>query len=676
MTSTKIFYNEISKLKDLFHKYGRFDDSNAKLDEISKYISIYIFQLQNPLKFKHHNLKELITSFENDRSLKLVPILKDLMTEISFSKNFLNPDKTSIFGNHPVLNIDDDDNEFAYLLIRLIVNSIESMKDNDNKTYNFDMLNESFGHFVRDNFRNHIEDAQYMTPVEVVDLMCNIALHDLKSENHVNHTENFTICDPCCGVGSFLSAFYKKNREYNIIDSSKLRIIGQDKVSRMVRLAKINMLLFNNFNHLISNGNSLVGSSSLDKYKGQVDLILTNPPFGAKFKSEELKIDAKNHFPLLHDLIFKNNSNFDSEILFIDRCISLLKPNGKLLAILPDSVISSSGLNSILRFRLLNTKSLNIKGLIELPAVTFAQAGTRTKTSILYLEKLVKEKSKKYIFVAQSENIGFEVSSKKGTTLKIEKGENDLLKIFDFYKNNNFSFNGSEEKVLNEYPSCVLIKSELINKKSWTPSHFNARKFQLIKKLKKNNSEVELLKLKDAVEFLTNARKKEYIENGSKCISVLHILNDDNLNYEEMMSYNPKFAGTVCKTGDLLFSKINPRILRVLVVPDLGCHLTCSSEFEIMDSKIEINNYGIKLLLMSPSVQTQINYLTSGTSSSHNRIKSHDLANVLIPFPKKSTKLYEEFLEKTKAYEKRNKKINELKLEISSLKSKVFEIIS
>lgn len=675
MTSNKVFYNEISQLRDLFHKYGRFDDSNAKLDEISKYISIYIYQLQKGVNGKN-NFKKLVAAYENDKSFKLVPVLKELFEEVSMSKEFLNADKTSIFGNNAALNIENEDNNFAYHLIKLVVNSIESIKDKNEKDYDFDLLNESFGHFVRDNFRNHIEDAQYMTPAEAVELMCSIALSDLEKEDKAKRIQDFIVCDPCCGVGSFLSAFYKKNRENNVIDSSKLKIVGQDKVARMVRMAKINMLLFNNHNHLITNGNSLAGESAIDNYKGKVDLILTNPPFGAKFSSDELKPNARNNYPLLHDLILKNGSNFSSEILFVDRCISLLKPNGKLLAVLPDSVISSAGLSSTLRHRLINTKAINIRGIIELPAVTFAQAGTRTKTSILYLEKVAEAGKRNYVFIAQSEQIGFEVSTKKGATVKIESGENDLPKIFETYQNNNYTSNGVEQKVLNESPSCVLIKPELLHQKSWTPSHYNAKKFQAVKKLKKSSGEVELVKLNEIVDFLTNERKREYIPNDSKCISILHILNDDNLNYEEMLTYNPKYPGIVCKAGDLLFSKINPRILRVLVVPNLGLNLTCSSEFEIMNSTIDINNYGIKLLLMLPSVQTQINYLTSGTSSSHNRIKSADLAHVLIPLPKQNTKLYEELFAKAKEYERRNKKINELKLEMSGLKKEVFELVS
>ena len=588
----------------------------------------------------------------------------------------IGPGQTSIFGNNPILNIDDDDSNFAYHLIKLVTNSIESIRDKDGSEYNFDLLNESFGHFVRDNFRNHIEDAQYMTPGEAVEFIVNIALNDLEKEDKTKRIQDFIVCDPCCGVGSFLSTFYKINKENNVIDSSKLKIVGQDKVARMVRFAKINMMLFNNHNHLITNGNSLAGVSAIDDYKGKVDLILTNPPFGAKFTSDELKPNAKSNYPILHDLILKNGTNFSSEILFVDRCISLLKPNGKLLAVLPDSVISSAGLNSTLRHRLINTRGINIRAIIELPAVTVAQAGTRTKTSILYLEKVAEAPNKKLVFIGQSEQIGFEVSTKKGATVKVESGENDLLKIFETYKNNNYSGNAIEQKVLNESPSCVLIKPDFLHKNSWTPSHYNARKLTAVKKFKKNDGDVELVRLNEIADFLTNARKKEYIPNGSKCISILHILNDDNLNYEELLTYEPKYQGTVCRPGDLLFSKINPRILRVLVVPDLGFSLTCSSEFEILNSNIEISNYGLKLLLMLPSVQTQINYLTSGTSSSHNRIKSADLANVLIPLPKAKTKLYEELFAKAKEYERRNKKINELKLEMSGLKNEFFELVT
>ena len=675
-TTNEVFYSEISLLKDLFHKYGRFDDSNAKLDEISKYLAMYVYQLQtNP--DSRQSLRRLLQLYEKSSDYKLVPVLKELFQKIALAKEFLNDDGSSIFGSNPSLNIELDDDAFAYRLLKLVVNSVESIKNTGSGEYDFDILNETFGHFVRDNFRNHIEDAQYMTPPEAVDFMVKMALIDLQHETAEKKKQDFILCDPCCGVGSFLSAFYKQNKENGVYDASRLVFVGQDKVTRMVRLAKINMMLFNNHSHFITTGNSLVGESAIDTYKGKIDLILTNPPFGARFSSDELKPNAKSNYPFLHDIILKNGTNFNSETLFLDRCLSLLKPNGRLLAVLPDSVISSAGLNSTLRHRLIHSADVEVRAIVELPSVAFAQAGTRTKTSILYLQKRATTGKKSNVFVSLCEHIGFEVSTKKGSTVKLETGLNDLPEIFQSYRNRSkHQLNGIAQRVISDSPSCVLIKSETLERKSWTPSHYNARSIEAVRKLSGTGKEIELVKLIEIVDFNTNERKKEYIPSDGYCISILHVLNDDNLNYEELIAYKTKYPGIVCKPGDLLFSKINPRILRVLVVPELGKDLTCSSEFEIMNSRITIGNYGIKLLLMSPAVQTQINYLTSGTSSSHNRIKAADLANVLIPLPKKGTALYEELFEISSDYEKKNKSLNKLRIEMTQTKKSVFELLS
>ncbi|TAE17987.1 MAG: SAM-dependent DNA methyltransferase [Bacteroidetes bacterium] len=649
MTSIETFYSELAQIRELFHKYGKFDDANAKLDEIAKYITMYVYEAQKG----QDDIKSFILAYEQNNDYQLVTSLKRLFSNIT--------EHIDIFDNKANLNIEDNDNHFAYLLLKLVVSSVDSVL---NGSKNFDLLNECFGHFIRDSFRNHIEDAQYMTPYEAVELMCEMALFDLKDEE--NNAE-FTILDPCCGVGSFLSTFYQKN---NIVEKQQLRLIGQDKVERMVKLSKINLFLANIQNQVIANDNSLVGKSFLDEYEGKIDLILTNPPFGAKFSSGELKHLAKQHYPLLQDLILKNGTNFSSEILFIDRCLQMLKPNGKLLAVVPDSVISSAGLANMLRCRLAYKKNVQVKAIIELPAVTFAQAGTRTKTSILYLQKT--DNLHKSTFMAKCENIGFEVSTKKGATVKYAEGENELPKILTAYKKTNFDEPIEKELVLSQKPSCVLINSELLKTQSWTASHYNAEKYEAINLLK--NNEIQLVKLSEIAKFETNIRKKEVILPESKCISVLHIVNSDNLNYEELLTYNPKYQGTVCKGGDLLFSKINPRILRVLVVPELDFPLTCSSEFEIMNSKTELSNYALKLLLMLPYVQTQINATTSGTSSSHNRIKSQDLGNILIPLPYKNTEKYQKLVQKASIYEQKDKQFNHLRFEMFQLKNDVFEL--
>ncbi|MGB1204491.1 MAG: HsdM family class I SAM-dependent methyltransferase [Chitinophagales bacterium] len=665
MTATQIFYQNIAQIRDLFHKYGRFDDANAKLDELSKYLCIYVYEKQSP-KLAKYNIASLLIEFEKNNSFSLVSKIQELFHQVILIDELKDANGHSIFKNSAKLNIAADDHQFAYALLKLVCNAVDGIIEGER---NFDVLNECFGHFVRANFRNHIEDAQYMTPNEVVEFICDIALHDINVTDV--DLKEFIVLDPCCGVGSFISTFYQKNLTSKKVKN--LTVIGQDKVERMARLSKINLFLANNKKHIISNNNSLSGKSALDNLHGKVDLILTNPPFGAKFTSDELKVDAKKNYPHLFDIIVRKNKTFNSEVLFVDKCLSLLKPNGKLLAVVPDSVISSKGLNEMLRRRLAYKNNIHIKAIIELPNVTFAQAGTRTKTSILYIEKGTSKISN--TFIAKSESIGFEVSTKKGATIKHEQGENDLLSIFKAYVSQMDFKNGLDiQKVIQKQPSCVAIPSEWLKEQTWTPNHYKASKFTSFDNMKIPAKEVNFVKLSDIAFFDTKKRKKEILANDAKCISVLHI-NDENLNYEDFLNYAPKYMGIPCQNGDLLFSKINPRIVRIFVIPNLPYALSCSSEFEVLNSSTELSNYALKMLLLLPAVQIQIKASTSGTSSSHNRIKTNELSNLIIPMPKKGSNYYTSFIEKAKKYEEDSIAYNNLIFTMYKTKMEVFDMV-
>jgi hypothetical protein len=85
------------------------------------------------------------------------------------------------------------------------------------------------------------------------------------------------------------------------------------------------------------------------------------------------------------------------------------------------------------------------------------------------------------------------------------------------------------------------------------------------------------------------------------------------------------------KPGEILFSRINPRIPRVLVVPKLEGEILCSTEFEVMKAKPGYDPYLVCFLLLTPVVQREILLKTSGTSASHNRIKTRELGNLSLP---------------------------------------------
>ena len=219
---------------------------------------------------------------------------------------------------------------------------------------------------------------------------------DMRSDNYLTaaSAKKFTVMDPTCGVGTLL---IDSSREFsaliNTLDISEevkiscikrfrsSGIIGQDKVDRMVRLSKINtMLAGGNISNVFS-GNSIIGDSAIDDYAGKVDFIFTNPPFGADYSIEDISFDK---FPMLNQMEISSNT-ITSELLMLIKSISLLKDGGYLAIVLPDSVFSSKGINAQIRKIILH--NYQVRAIVELPAVAFAQAGTRTKTSVLYLKK-------------------------------------------------------------------------------------------------------------------------------------------------------------------------------------------------------------------------------------------------------------------------------------------------
>ena len=642
--SYTLFYDILLNLREYYHSYGRMDDSNAKLDEITKLIAISYSLAQRGEKFNIKMIRRIAKEqFGNEEDI--AEALRYVFETESHNHLFVNDDGTNIFGANATLNIQPTEDSLAEKLIVEIekIDFLNLLKEH--RYQDFDLINECFGHFVRENFRNNKEDAQYMTPYEISNPMLEIIFNDMINDGYFTekNLKSFCVMDPTCGVGTLLiessnhfTRFVEKNfgpQSQKIIDNfRKSGILGQDKIDRIVRLSKINALLLGSNPSNIKTGNSIVGESEICKYYGKIDLIFTNPPFGAGYSTSELDM---NYYPLLREM---NTipEEVDSELLMLDRCIGLLKDGGYLAIVLPDSVFASKGENAIYREALLNT--VTIKGIVELPSVTFAQAGTRTNTCILYVKKNKPRNSDKF-FVAVCKDLGYVVKERTGVPVKIAKGTNQMETISACIVSKN-----SNDLILSKDPSVTRISVDDLDNKILKPSFYSAERFLSIEAISENTSkDFTVVKLSEIVDFVTKSRKSSMVTDNKKHISVLHINADCTINFSEVEAFDPISPGRACETGDLIFSKINPRIPRMSVVPERPYSLICSNEFEIMRPKKDIGIYTLCFLLRTGNVQKQIENLTSGTSSSHSRIKREQLADILVPIPKteKGKKLYE-----------------------------------
>ena len=634
--SYSMFYEILLNLREYFHSYGRIDDSNAKLDEIVKMISINYEMATKGQKFSLAYIRKVAKQVTGDEKNVAAGLINVFEKEASNSM-FFNEDGTNIFGSNPSLVLQPTENEFAEKLISEIekIDFIHLLKNH--KYSDFDIINECFGHFVRENFRNNKEDAQYMTPYEISEPVLDIIFNDMENDGYFTEEilGDFTIMDPTCGVGTLLIESanhftrYLEKKKINCNNRNKYierfrnkGMIGQDKVDRMVRLSKINALLLGCNISNINSGNSIVGNSNINDYLGKVDLIFTNPPFGAEYEVNQLNLCE---YPMLNSMEISANS-VDSELLMLDKSIALLKENGYLAIVLPDSVFASKGTNSLYRDALL--KHVYIRGVIELPSVTFAQAGTRTNTCILYLQKK-KAVNEDRIFMALCEDLGYIVKEKMGVPVKISKGKNEMLDIAKALIENR-----TDKRIILQKPSVTQITPLDLTENVIKPSFYAAERFVTVENIMKSISDGYVIKrLSDVAEFVTTSRKGFMVSESVKHISVLHVNSNSTINFNEVEHFVPVSKGRKVEPGDLIFSKLNPRIPRMAVVPEKKYDLVCSNEFEIIKPTGDIDAYMLCFLLKTSNVMVQIESMTSGTSSSHSRIKREQLREILLPVP-------------------------------------------
>lgn len=272
-----------------------------------------------------------------------------------------------------------------------------------------DVIGDAFEVFVSQALKG--DEGQFFTPRNVIRMIVEI----------VDPDENTMIIDPACGTGGFLIeslryVWSKIDQKANTLGWSEKRLDeekqyiatsnfrGIDKDSFVAKVTKAYMAIIGDGRGGVFCENSLDhvsnwGAKCRDKIDiGKFDLVLTNPPFGSKIPITEESI--LKQFEFGHKWKFnKNDKKWENlqklnnkgntkgvapQILFIERCIQLLKEGGKLGIVLPDGIYGNDKLGYIRQY--LKSK-MKILAIIDIPKETF-QPNTSTKTTILIAERI------------------------------------------------------------------------------------------------------------------------------------------------------------------------------------------------------------------------------------------------------------------------------------------------
>lgn len=465
LLQTKAFTrDEFSRLLFKCHNIIRNNDKlspEAAFDEISKILFI---------KIRYERTNSGTQIFSKEEFLKQKKMYDAVKSKESpdyyqflFNKTKEDFAKDHLFDENETIKIRE--NSFEQIVKELQVYNLSTTSD--------DVKGIAFEQFLGRTFRGEL--GQFFTPRTIVDFMVSV----------LDPQEGEYVCDPCCGSGGFLirafeyvrehienevevrkedvkkslftddySKLPKKEQEKNdqkVIDAfskmnyeldinnpmGRLRslsfdcIYGTDANPRMARTAKMNMIMHGDGHGGVHHHDGLLNVNGI--WEGRFDVILTNPPFGARI-DKELKITEADRFTDIekikayekrygkenYDNALKQvNDHIDqpildlfqigkfsglTEVLFIERCLNLLKPGGRMGIVLPEGVLNNTNLQKVRDFVESKAKILLI---VSIPQDVFMAAGATVKPSLLFFKKFTENEAEEYnrIYIQASHEV-------------------------------------------------------------------------------------------------------------------------------------------------------------------------------------------------------------------------------------------------------------------------------
>ena len=461
-----------------------------------------------------------------------------------------------------------------------------------------DVVGDAFEELIGTSFRGG--EGQFFTPRNVVEMMIEILSPKLGDR----------IIDPACGSGGFLAhsaRFMLKNR------INDYQIIGIDKDSFLAKIARTYLSLLDPGKNKVYCENSLEnplswGSQSQeDLTLESFDIVLTNPPFGAKIPVTGREILCQYQLASrwnLNDGIWEISKElFDKQppqIIFIERCLQLLKPGGKMAIVLPEGIFGNPSDRYIWEY--LN-KVGRIDGIVSLAQETF-QPSTHTKTSVLFFTKAgSKIKASDSLFMSIAENIGHNKNGKL-TYLTDDSGISILDKSGNPIPNDDLPIISARiKKILRSGDSTKVdklgytIKRDSIHENIYIPEFYNPEILLELNQLEKSGK-YRILTIGDLIKnkSLKISRGKEIGSNFYGTGNIPFVRTSDIVNWE--IKFDP--IKGVSQDVYNMFSKVmDIKEQDILFVNDGTFLIGRTAMITRLDLKILIQSHVSKLRLAS-----------------------------------------------------------------------------
>ena len=474
LAKTKEFTgNEFAKLLHKCHNIIRNNDKlspEGSFDEISKILFIKIMYERNPKQESIFSLKQFeklkdAWNLSRGKSEKETSYVQRLFEDVK--EEFAND---NIFENNEKIKLRD--NSFEQIVKELEIYNLTSTSS--------DVKGIAFEKFLGRTFRGEL--GQFFTPRVIVDFIVHLldpkekelvcdpcagsggflikCFETVKEQIELEYInfkkvkqqeifgkelENIDDVKLQKQYEQFLTKVNKEEEE-RIQFLSRKSIFGTDANPRMARVSKMNMIMHGDGHNGIHHNDGLLNVNGI--FRNRFDVIITNPPFGTNLKKdsptvedsdrysnqemidkyideygeayeEELKQVTDNVGEAIRGLFHTGKTSGATEVLFIERCIDLLKPGGRLGVVLPEGVLNSSNLQSAREYYEGRAKILL---LVSLPQDVFVSSGATVKTSLVFLKKFTEQEEEQYNTICENAETKVNTKYKK----ELEPLENKL----------------------------------------------------------------------------------------------------------------------------------------------------------------------------------------------------------------------------------------------------------
>jgi type I restriction enzyme M protein len=609
----------LSNVFEECHNYIYANEGMLKDKIFNEIVKILVMKVYDEKKTRDGNLRFGITSEEYKREVL------DGCGQIF--KNRLSNLLVEVQKEYPGL-LDKRELSFqirtiAYLVGRLQFLSLERTEA--------DVKGEAFQAFISRHQRG--DRGEFFTPYPIVKMAVEL----------IEPKENERVIDPACGSGGFLvqtiSYVRSKITELNVSEYIKRNIRGIEFNPDIAVCAMLRAAFEGGSGMEIACRNALLQ----DDEEGAFDVVLTNPPFGSRGKIKDKVL--LDHYILARKWKKTNNAKWHStnlvlngqspDILFIEKCMSLLHPGGRMGIVLPDGLLHNPSSGYV---RAWVRSQAHILAVISIPQEAFIPYGTGIKTSLVLLQKKPIE-SKNYCLMARVNKIGYDVKGQpvykrddKGCLCRDKNGQflidNDIEAIVDSYQ----SLNSGDNKI-DKSESIYVLKEDLLNLRL-DVEHYNPKDISLILNLRKQGAKrlgdiVEIIK--EPVHSIKKDEEIRYIAISDVDARTMQVVSQQKIKGHEA----PSRATYKIKNGDIITavsgaSTGTTRQATAFITEDEDGAI-CTNGFAVLRNASCVIPYFLLAYMRTEYYLRQVRRLMTGHAIPN--ISLDDLADVLIPVP-------------------------------------------